>query len=369
MNDIKCIAILGGGHGAHAMAVDLIEKGFSVSLFEMEQFREQVAHLFETKTIESMGEVKGKFKLKTVTSDIDEALADAEIIILVTPAFAHKPYAELLKGKLTERQILLVYPGAFSALLFKSVFGDSPTPLIGEVNNLPYDTRIIGPAKVHIFGRNPVNIGVFPACKSSEVLARVEKIHTFKKVYQDVMEAGLSVVNPAFHSGLCLLSVTAIENAAKRPFFLYEHGVTPASVKLNLQLDNERKQIGNVLGYELTPIEDFSGMQTGYSWQELYMHIHGNISLTPISGPDHIESRYFTEDAPYGLVPWSLIGQAYGVRTPVIDSIITIYNVIHEKDWRKIGRNMADMGIEGLEIDELKRFLKTGEKISEARYP
>lgn len=362
MSQTTNIAILGGGHGAHAMAVDLIEKGFSVSLFEMEQFREQVGRLFETKTIESVGEVKGKFKLKTVTSVIDEALADAEIIILVTPAFAHKRYAELLKGRLNEHQILLIYPGAFSALLFKSVFGDSPMPIIGEVNNLPYDTRLIGPAKVQVFGRNPVNIGVFPACKSAEVLARVEKIHTFEKVYQDVMEAGLSIVNPAFHSGLCLLSVTAIENAAKRPFFLYEHGVTPASVKLNLQLDNERKQIGNALGYVLMPIEDFSGMQTGYSWQELYMRIHGNISLTPISGPDSIESRYFTEDAPYGLVPWSLIGQAYGIDTPIIDSIITIYNVIHEKDWRKVGRNLADMGIEGMGLNDLKRFLNTGKK-------
>ncbi|MGV3763054.1 NAD/NADP octopine/nopaline dehydrogenase family protein [Parapedobacter sp.] len=362
MNQATNITILGGGHGAHAMAVDLIDKGFSVSLFEMEQFSEQVRTLFETHTIESVGEVNGKYKLKLVTSDIEAAVAGADILIIVTPAFAHKPYAELLKGKIKEHQILLIYPGAFSALLFKSVFGDHPLPLIGEVNNLPYDTRLIGPGKVNILGRNPVNIGVFPACRSSELLARVEKIHVFERVYDDVLEAGLSIVNPTFHSGLCLLSVTAIENSAKRPFFLYEHGVTPASVKLNLQLDLERKLIGKALGYDLQPIEDFSGMRVGYSWRELYMNIHGNISLTPISGPHSIESRYFTEDAPYGLVPWSLIGRAYGVGTPVIDSIITIYNVIHEKDWRQVGRSLADMGIEGLGVDELKHFLKTGER-------
>lgn len=343
------------------MAVDLIAKGFTVTLFEMEAFSHQISGLFETQIIESVGEVEGRFKLKAVTSNIDEAVADADILIIVTPAFAHKPYAELLKGKVNDDQILMIYPGAFSALQFKAVFGDSPLPPIVEVNNLPYDARLMRPGKVNILGRNPVNIGVFPACRSAEVLERVGNIHTFDKVYQDVLEAGLSIVNPAFHSGLCLLSVTAIENAAKRPFFLYEHGVTPASVKLNLQLDLERKRIGEALGYDLRPIEDFSGMRTGYSWRELYMNIHGNISLTPISGPDSIESRYFTEDAPYGLVPWSLIGKAFGVETPIIDSIITIYNVIHEKDWRQEGRSLEDMGIQGMDRDKLRQFLETGE--------
>jgi opine dehydrogenase len=360
MNHETNITILGGGHGAHAMAADLISRGFSISLFEMEQFSEQLRIIFETKIIESKGEVNGKFKLKNVTSNIDEAVAHADILIIVTPAFAHKHYAELLKDRVKAHQVLLIYPGAFSALMFKSVFGNSPMPLIGEVNNLPYDARLIEQGKVNILGRNPVNIGVFPASRSAELLARVESIHAFEKVYTDVLEAGLSIVNPAFHSGLCLLSVTAIENSAKRPFFLYEHGVTPASVKLNLQLDLERKRVGQALGYDLRPIEDFSGMKPGYTWRELYMNIHGNISLTPIAGPHSIESRYFTEDAPYGLVPWSSLGRAYGVETPIIDSIITIYNVIHEKDWRQEGRSLSDMSIEGMDLETLKRFLNTG---------
>jgi hypothetical protein len=36
----------------------------------------------------------------------------------------------------------------------------------------------------------------------------------------------------------------------------------------------------------------------GYTWQELYMSMHGDIALTPISGPHSIDSRYYTEYAP-----------------------------------------------------------------------
>jgi hypothetical protein len=166
----------------------------------------------------------------------------------------------------------------------------------------------------------------------------VRALHPFARVYEDVLEAGLSIVNPAVHSGPCLLSVTAIENSAKRPFFLYEHGITPASCRLNVQIDNERKAIGRKLGYALTPIEDFTGLREGYTWQELYMSIHGNIALTPIAGPHEITSRYFTEDAPFGLVPWSELGRAAGVATPTIDAILDVYGVLHERDWRSTGR-------------------------------
>jgi len=66
-------------------------------------------------------------------------------------------------------------------------------------------------------------------------------------------------------------------NSAKRPFFLYEYGVTPSSCRLNLQVDRERKEIGRRLRYRLTPIEDFSSLKDGYTWQELYVSLHGSI--------------------------------------------------------------------------------------------
>lgn len=42
-----------------------------------------------------------------------------------------------------------------------------------------------------------------------------------------------------------------------------------------------------------------------WTWQDLYKEGHGSIGLTPICGPNDINSRYLTEDIPYGLVPWA----------------------------------------------------------------
>ncbi len=360
--DDQKIAILGGGHGAHAMAADLTNRGFSVNLFEMPAFKANLNRLFDTRTIVAKGSIEGRFTLNLVTDDIDDAIDGARYILIVTPAFAHKDYAQLLRGRVdADNQIIVLYPGAFAGLLFKTVMGAN-CPLVAEANNLPYDTRLTGPAEVTIYGFNDINIAFMPAQPGAAMFARIQALHPFGRMYTDVLEAGLSIVNPAFHAGLCLFSINDIENWPKRPFFLYEHGVTPASVKMNMVLDQERKAIGRAFGYRLRPIEDFSGMQEGYTWQELYKNIHGNISLTSISGPHDIHSRYLTEDAPFGLVPWSFIGRLANVATPYIDAVVNIYNVIHEQDWWQRGRNLDELGLAGMTVDQILAYLQSGQK-------
>lgn len=358
----KKVAILGGGHGAHGMAVDLISRGFTVNLFEMSEFRQNIEQLFTKKAIESSGTVEGRFELNLVTSNIDHAIDGVRYILIVTPAFAHESYARLLKGRTNSDQVVVLYPGAFAALLFKGIFTEESCPVVAEANNLPYDTRITAPCKISIFGFNPINIAFMPAEKGSELIEEMRNIHPFVRVYNDVLEAGLSIVNPGVHTGPCLTSISAIENWPKRSFFLYEHGITPASMKINRSIDHERKAVGKKFGYHLTPTEDFSGLKEGYSWQDLYMAIHGNISLTPISGPHEINSRYFTEDCPFGLVPWSALGKLVGVDTPTIDSAVNIYNQVHECNWWEKGRNIADLGLNDMTVEQIKVYLKIGRR-------
>jgi opine dehydrogenase len=329
-------------------------------MFELAEFSDNLRELFRAQTIRASGLLDGAFRLNCVTSDIEQAIEDADVIVIVTPAFAHATYAQLLQGRVGRDQLIVLSPGAFGSLVLLSAFDPDNCPAIAETNNLPYDTRLTAPAEVRIYGANKVGIGFLPAERAEEFEDVVAELHDFDRCYEDVLEAGLSLVNPVVHSGPCLLSATAIENSGKRPFYLYEHGVTPASCRVSLAIDNERKAVGRQLGYELTAIEDFTGLGDGYTWEQLYMSIHGNIALTPIAGPHGITSRYFTEDAPYGLVPWSELGRIVGVATPVIDAIIDIYGVMHQTDWRLEGRGRAELGLDGLSIDAIKRYVRSG---------
>lgn len=358
---MKTIAILGGGNGAHTFAGDLAIRGYHVRMFEQSQFIGKLKVLQDTLTIHCTGEVVGDGKIEMLTDDIEKAIDGADYIAVVTPSFAHEAMAKMLKGKLKKGQIILIYPGGFGALEFKRVLGDE-CPIIVQTNNLPYDTRLNGPASIFCSGKSPVNVALFPADADRACLEDVNDISPFDRIYEDVLECDLSLVNPGVHSGPCLLNFGAIEQQDLRgKFCMYEH-FTFGAAKVDWAIDAERKAVGAAFGYKLRPLEDFCEPKGELRWEDIYQKMHGAPELTPITGPDSIWNRYLTEDCPNGLVPWSELGRLAGVTTPVMDGVISIYSVAHERDWRGIGLKAERLGLEGMSIAQIKNYLKTGKK-------
>lgn len=364
----KKIAVLGGGNGAHTMAAEFTLKGHTVNLFEMPRFKAHMKKVFETNTIVLQGnipELQGPVELNMVTDDIGKAVESCHYICIVTPAFAHSDYAKLLKGHVSKDQVIVTFPGAFSALVLKNILGDD-CPVLADANNLPYDARLTAPGSdtVNVFGRNPINIAFLPAEKSEALIDEMrEDLFPFEKIYTDVLECGLAIVNPDWHAGPVLFNISNIERPQVN-FFLYEHGWTPSACRLNIAMDKERKALGKLLGYNLRPMEDFAGRDSDYewTWQDLYKEGHGSIGLTPICGPNALSSRYLTEDIPYGLVPWAAIAEMLNVPMPLTNGFIDIINVVHEKDWRAEGRNLEQLGIANMSKEQLLAYVATGKK-------
>jgi opine dehydrogenase len=91
------VAVLGGGNASHTIAADLTLKGLTVNMFEMEQFAGSMRSVFETRQIEMSGVAgSGKATLNRVTSDIQAAIEDVELIFIPLPGFTVSAYAELL---------------------------------------------------------------------------------------------------------------------------------------------------------------------------------------------------------------------------------------------------------------------------------
>ena len=357
----KIIAVLGGGNGAHALAGDLALRGYQVRMYEDKAFIGKLKVLKETLTIHCTGLFEGDGKIEMLTDDMAAAIDGADYIAVATPSTAHTAIAEALKGKVKKDQHILIYPGGFGALKFACILGDE-CPVILETNNLPYDTRLTGPATVRIFGMSPVSIALFPADADRSFLPDVADISPYDKIYEDVLESDLSLVNPSVHSGPCLLNFGAIEQQDLRgKFCMYEH-FTFGAAKVDLAIDAERKAVGAALGYRICSLEDFCEPKKELRWEDIYQKMHGAPELTPITGPDSIWNRYLTEDCPNGLVPWSELGRHLGVPTPVMDGIISIYSVAHGRDWRKEGIDLKQMGLEGLSADQIRKYLKTGKK-------
>ncbi|MEE8541329.1 MAG: NAD/NADP octopine/nopaline dehydrogenase family protein, partial [Desulfobacterales bacterium] len=104
-------------------------------------------------------------------------------------------------------------------------------------------------------------------------------------------------------------------------------------------------------------------VESGYGPRgTLWESLNGSAGLTPVKGPDSLENRYVTEDIPYGLVAWAALGDAVGVDTPIMDAFIEIGNAIMGKNCREEGRNLEKMGLNGLNIEQIKTYLEKGKR-------
>jgi opine dehydrogenase len=356
---MRSAAVLGGGNGSHAMAADLTLAGHEIRLFEMERYAAAMGKVFETKTIQITGLARtGTARLSCVTTDIREAIAGTEVIFIPLPAFTHRIYAELLADCVEDGQVIVLAPGTFGSLVFKRIFAEKKVTAevtICELNSLTYDTRLTGPGAVHVYARNPgLKLGVLPASKTGDTYELISEFYEVVKA-DDVLDCGLHSLNPCLHVPGCILNAGRIERS-KGEFYLYEEGITPCVARVMEAVEEERGAIVRKLGYRLTTLTEelAEGREARTVWEE----VNGCETLEFIKGPTSIRSRYFTEDIPYGLVAWVELAGVLEIETPVMDALISLGSLIVGEDAFSMGRTKADMGIEGMTVEELREYAR-----------
>jgi opine dehydrogenase len=67
------------------------------------------------------------------------------------------------------------------------------------------------------------------------------------------------------------------------------------------------------------------------------------------------------EGVPYGMVLTSSLGDMLHIPTPVHDSVIELCSKINGENYWETGRTVEKLGIKGLEVNKLKKFLTEGE--------
>ena len=180
MTKINKIAILGAGNGGQAMAAHLAIKGFQVNLWDRKLQR--ITSVQAQGGISLEGELSGFGKLEKITTNIESAIIDADVIMVVTTADAHGEIALKCAPFLKDGQIIVLNPGrTCGALEFKKVLEDCQTQArvyVAEAQSLIYACRIIGPAVVHVFGvKKFVPLAAMPAIETKYVLDSVSTLY------------------------------------------------------------------------------------------------------------------------------------------------------------------------------------------------
>ncbi|MDD3776996.1 MAG: NAD/NADP octopine/nopaline dehydrogenase family protein [Actinomycetota bacterium] len=366
MHDLK-FAVIGAGHGGKAIAAHLAIKGFDVSLYNRTLMR--IKPIIKLKGIELEGEVSGFGKLKLCSNNIGKVIKGADVIMVVVPANAHGPIAERCAPYLEDGQMVVLNPGrTCGALEFLNALrahGNQKQVTVAEAQTFIYASRGMGPATARIFRiKQAIPVAAIPASSTGKVLKKLNQ--AFKEFIpgSNVVETSFNNMGAVFHPAITILNASRIESTLGN-FQFYIEGVTQSVASILEAVDEERVKVAHKLNCtNVYSAIDWLSMAYNVVEDNLFDAIHSNPGYVGIMAPRTTNVRYITEDIPMSLVPISEFGKILGVKTPVIDSLINIADSIFDRDFRKIGRNLASLGLEGLNIAQIKEILIKG-KIQE----
>ncbi len=366
MQTVKNVTIIGAGQGAFAAAADLTSRGYQVTLYSDSSHEETMHRVLETKVIKCRGVGPvGDFKLANVTSDIEEALKEADLIMPIVPANAHVSIANELVEHIKHDSLILLNPGSTAgALVFAEIFrkaGKLNEVKIAELHTLPYATRKLNEDTVNILLQvKMLYCSVFPAKYNDEVFAKIEGLFPGIEMVDSVLESSLNNGNAVSHPAAVVLNAGKIEYYGKH--FHYKEGITPSVARVLQALDDERKAICKAWGYtELDCKERLYKMGYCPLREELYDTFQGSTEVfLPIEGPNTLEGRYLVEDVPFSLVGMIYYGRLVGVETPIMDSVVHLASALKAENYWETGRTLAKMGLEGMTVEEIKKFVHEG---------
>jgi len=358
-------AVLGAGHGGKAMAADLAGRGFAVNLFNRSP--ERIAEIALRKEIELEHEdgTLQRCPLKSVTCNIEEALADADVVMVVMPASGHRTIAELCAPYLRDDQIVVLNPGRTGgALEFRRILdtrGTSHHTTVAEAGTFIFASRSTGPAQARIFRRkNAIPLAALPAIRTGHVLEAVCEAYPQFIPAPDVLHTSLDNMGAVFHPALTLLNVGWIEST-KGDFQFYVDGVTPSTAHVLEVLDRERVTVAAALGVRARSAMEW--LKDAYSAEgdTLYEAIQANPGYQGITAPRTLRHRYIFEDVPFSLVPLASLGSHFGVSAWATDAMIRLACVVHGTNYYERGRTVEHMGLKGLRVSEIRKYVQLGE--------
>ncbi len=382
----KPIAVLGGGACAQTFAAELSLEGYDVRLFELPEFASKtLGAVLQTRTIELGGPQSnfkwfrrtGVAKIAVVTTDIAEALRGAGVVIVALPAKGHKPFFQKMIPHLESGQIISIFPDNFGALILRNMMIQAKSKvrvIVGGWSSMPYGVRMVEPGKLDCIMRTKELMGdALPSRDGAAFFETMKSLPVFDgavnlKRADTILAADLSNPNPVVHVPGSLLSVGPMEvsemegtlGIPKGKFSMYKHGMCPAVARTQLAFYREEQAIAAALGIRMVEYQEEQFFWKGGVMGIEYWVPFVDVIMPPITGPDSVEHRYFTEDIPVGTVVRYHLARKFNIEVPVIESMIRIGSVACGHDFLKEGVSLEQLGIAHLSGKAIRQFVREG---------
>src|SRR5271165_947229 len=225
------VAVLGGGNGSFAAAGDFALNGHEVRLFRRERSAAE-AHRAAGGLI-TVTDFQGTREAKPalMTSDMEDAIVGADLVLCPVPAFAQSDMAARLAPHLSAGQVVFLPPGTFGSVLIAEAMreaGNRADVAVAETGTLPWLARKQGAYHVRISGRGKrLPTGVLPLRLADRALAVIGA--AFPGAVEpcgDALSAALMNAGPIIHPPLIVMNAGPLQHFGR--WDIHKEGTQPA---------------------------------------------------------------------------------------------------------------------------------------------
>jgi len=393
----KPIAVLGAGAVGKAIAGDCALGGAKVRICDLPPFAEKTLFGMKEQGLKFFGdqlnlygfERSGQAYFDKVTTDVAEAVKGAGLVVITTPSIGHVPFFEKLIPALEDGMVVHIFPDNYGSMLLRKMMraaGCTKKVIIGGWSSSTYGSRVeikggVIMPKIRVYYRAITLRGAaLPACDTEAFLESSKYMPSMDAVTKGqgaeagdtVMDIGFSNVNPVLHCPGTILGVGVMENWGviygedKYQYGIYSHAYCPSISEVQYAFYREECALADAMGVGIQPFEKDQFFSRENILGPEYMGPDYKIPFDQQdyiqwgTGPFSMENRYITEDIPVGCHVYHELGKKFGVKTPVVDSMINLASAMLQRDFYQLGYTLDYIGIGHMDKEQMNKYLREG---------
>lgn len=297
-----------------------------------------------------------------IASDAAELVGENDCLLIALPAYGHKTVMDALAPHIRQgQQVIISSHASLGAVYLRDLLAargvDAPVTAWGTT---AVTGRKQSPTKVKVNTiRKLIDLCTVPETHAGAGLALCQEL--FGDRFQPrsgLLAISLSNLNPQNHMGIALGNMSRMERGE---IWSQGENVTPNIGRLLEALDTERLAIADALGLEVRTIFEhfhlsFHVPVASISEMNQKMHADGNGGM----GPATADSRYVTEDVPYGLCLTAELGRMVGRPALLHEAGIRIFSSMYGRDFAKENELLKEMDLTRHTLEDLREAARTG---------
>jgi len=282
--------------------------------------------------------------------------------VIALPAYGHKRVFDRIAPFATAAQTVIISSHAsFGALYLSRLLAARGivVPIVAWSTTL-VSGRQESPVAVRVNTvRKSIDLATVPAARSADGLAVCRTLFGDRFVDRgSLLAIALSNLNPQNHMGIALGNMSRMERGEA---WSQGQNVTPKIGRLLEELDSERLAIAAALGLETRTIFQHFNLSFhvpigSISQMNQEMHAAGNGG----TGPATADSRYVTEDVPFGLVMTARIGRLAGRPAELHEAGVRIFSAMYGRDFAAENDLLAALALDSMSLAELQKLCRDG---------